>query len=801
MSERGFPGRRVDPKRAGMMATTAKWFEEPLGRGHPTTTGPRARIARITTTSARPSLARVSLPGAALVAVHFAVAVWTFAPALFDGRLLYLRDVSAQFYPNLVFLERSLAAGTLPLWHPGVDAGEPFLFVYPPDLLLVAALGARWALALGPPLHMLLSSLGAAALARILGLGAGASTAAGLAFALSGFLMSTVNLVPLHQAAAWAPVVLLLALRCAASPRPAPAAALAVAAALQVSTLAGEIVLQTALAGVVLLWRRIDRRGIAGLAAAGAVAALLSAPALFGAAHLVAGTRRGGGFSASEALAFSMSPVEALALVLPRFFGDMHTFTRVGFWGESVFVGGFPYLVSLYAGLAAVTAALRAGRDRLWLLVAVGLVLALGGHGPFGAGVASLAIFRAPVKFVFLATLGAALLAGRGIHRAGEEGGRSFVFAPGVVAAALAVLSGLAPGALGAVPALADPAAQAVIRTAWPAALGTAAVLALAAAAALFRGGRVAPLAAAAIAMDLLVVHGDVNRFAPRVFYELRPAVRDLLAPALAQPSSRVFGYGVANTPGLRFAPEVLAANTDVWLYYLDRQVLWGRTAVLDGLEAAFDEDRNGWAPLGATLTAAESEPARFRDVYARLRGANVRFVLSFAPLPADLVLERGSVLLPEVLAPLRLYELRDALPRAFFVSGLDEVDVVRAPPTLDLRSQGPHAMTVGGRSDAGYFVVLSGWNPAWRARAEDGAAVEVLRAGLRYVAVATPGGERRIRLDYRPRWWPFALALCGIGAAATLLALARRRVSRSPAMTSAAAAATPSPARSPGGR
>jgi hypothetical protein len=759
-----------------MMATTAKWFEEPLGRDHRTTSGRSARIAPITTTSARPPLARASLPGAALVAVHVAAAAWTFAPALFGGRLPYLRDVSAHFHPNLVFVERSLAAGTFPLWNPAVDAGEPFLLVYPPDLLLVAALGARWALALGPALHMALSSLGAAALARALGLGAAASTAAGLAFALSGFLMSAVNLVPLHQAAAWAPVVLLLALRCAACPRPAPAAALALAAALQVSTLAGEIVIQTALAGVVLLWGRIDRRALLALAAAGAIAALLSAPALLGAAHLVAGTRRGEGFSAPEALAFSMSPVEAAALVLPRFFGDMHTLTTAGFWGQSVFTGGFPYLLSLYAGLAAVTAALRAGRDRLWILVAAGLALALGGQGPFGAVVAHLAIFRAPVKFVFLATLGLALLAGRGLERAGDAGRRWLVLAPGVLVGGLAALSALAPRALGAVPALADPAAQAVIPAAWPAALGTAAVLALAAGAALFRGGRVAPLAAAAIAMDLLLVNGNVNRFAPLAFYDLRPSVRDLLAPALADPSSRVFGYGVANTPGLRFAPEVLAANADVWLYYLDRQVLWGRAAVLDGLEAAFDEDRTGWAPAGATLTAAESEPARFRDVYARLRGANVRFVLSFAPLPDDLATERGRAHLPEVLAPLRIYELRDALPRAFFVAGLDEVDGVEAPAPLDLRSEGPHAMTVGGRSGAGYFVVLSGWNPDWRARAEDGAAVEVRPAGRRYMAVATPGGERRIRLEYRPRWWPLALALCGVGAAATLLALARGR-------------------------
>jgi hypothetical protein len=622
---------------------------------------------------------------------------------------------------------------------------------------------------------MLLSSLGAAALGRRLGLGAGAATAAGLAFALSGFLMSSVNLVPLHQAAAWAPVVLLVALRCAEAPRASTAAVLAVAVTLQVSTLAGEIVVQTALAGLVLLWGRLDRRAVKAFAAASAVAALLAAPTLLGAAHVVAGTRRGGGFSASEALGFSLSPLEAAALVLPQFFGDMHTFTAAGFWGQSVFAGGFPYLLSLYSGLAALTAALRAGRDRAWILVVAGLLLALGGYGPFGAVVARLAIFRAPVKFLFLATLGLALLAGRGIDRSRERPGRWSVFAPGTLGAVIAACAWLAPGALAAVPPLADPAAQDVIRRTWPVAIGTAAALALAAAAGLARGGGVVPVAAAAIGMDLLIANGDVNRFAPRAFYELRPAVRALLAPAFADPFSRVFGYGVGNTPGLPFAPEMLAANADVWLYYLDRQVLWGRTAVIDGLETAFDEDRTASAPGGATLSAAESAPARFRDVHARLRGANVRFVLSFAALPPDLAEERGQARLPEVLAPLRLYEVRGALPRAFFVRDPARLDP-EAGVAVAVEAVTPHHIRLSATTPPGHVALLSGWDDGWRATADDGAPLAVRRAGTRYVAIETPGGARTIDLRYRPRWWLPSLALCALGAAATLGALASGR-------------------------
>jgi len=49
-----------------------------------------------------------------------------------------------------------------------------------------------------------------------------------------------------------------------------------------------------------------------------------------------------------------------------------------------------------------------------------------------------------------------------------------------------------------------------------------------------------------------------------------------------------------------------------------------------------------------------------------------VRWVLSFHALPEDLVSRRDEIRLEEVAEPLRLYELRDPLPRAFFVPTLE---------------------------------------------------------------------------------------------------------------------------------
>jgi len=769
----------------------------------------------------RPTTLRGRLPSlaaAAGIAVHVLVAVWVFAPALWGGRVLYFRDISTYFYPNLVFLGRSIAAGVFPLWNPAVDAGSPFLLVYPLDVLLVAFAGAPAALALGPPLHMLIASLGASALGRRLGLGHVAAWTCGLVFALSGFMFSAVNLVPLQQAAAWAPVVLLLALRCASRPEAVRVVLLACALALQVSTLAGEIVVQTAAAAAILLWRRFGARGAAALAAAVAIAALLSAPPLLGVASIVKDTHRGAGFSAAEAVAGSLSPVELAGVLLPRFFGDMHTMTGAGFWGQDRFLGGFPYLLSVYLGAAVLGLAAAAGRDRLWLLVAIAVLLALGADGPFSGILGTLGFFRTPVKFMFLASLGLALLAGRGLDRAFLRRAPWGTLLPGVAVAALALALWAAPewaaAALEAFPPLAEPAAQAVVRTVWPMALLGSGLAALAAGVAATHGGRISAGAAALMVLDLLVVNGDVNRFAPAAFYALRPEVRALMDQVPRTERFRVFGYGIGNTPGLRFAPVLLRENSDVWLYYLDRQVLWGRAPVLDGLEGALDEDRTAWAPSGSTLDASEAVPALFGSVHPRLRLANVRWILSFAPLPADLVVERGAAVLPEVLEPLRLSELRDPLPRAFWVpahriaaSRSEARQIVKAgdfdpravvilepgapaaAPSFDPAAAatvavdiaGPHDVRLRARTPPGYVVLLSGWDAGWQARAGDGAAIWVLRANDRYIALPTPGGERVFHLEYRPRWWPRSRALFALGAIATLAAVAasvRRRVS-----------------------
>ena len=741
---------------------------------------------------------------------HLPFVAWTFAGPLFFGLVPYFRDIGYYYYPNAVFLERSLAQGVWPLWNPTSDAGAPFLATDALDLALIRATGALGALRYGPPLHQLIAMCGASFLAAGLGLGGWGVWAAGIGYGLSGYFLSTANLFQLNHAAAWAPWVIAAWLRLWSAPSPRRVAAAALVVALQVGTLGGEIVVQTALAGLVLLPWRWERRKLAAAGAAALLALLLAMPALLGVLSLVAGTSRSAGFTPATGFSFSLHPAVLLDLVLPRAFGDVHTFSEQGYWGQPFFPDGYPYLLSLYCGPALLWLALRAGRSseslRLWGLALFGVLLALGDHGPLGFLLSPLVRhFRAPVKFLFLTSLALALLAARGLDRARRGTLRPAWLA--LAAGSLLIALGLAirlrpelPGQLlGAlVPEILAPRATAVVANAWPASLAAAGAFLLGAGLAA-HSRALAPLAGLLVALDLLIANGGVNLGTDPSFYALRPELRELLRDVRAHADSRVFAYGAANVRDLRWAPELALRNRDVPLYAVDRQAFLPRSQVLDGLDGAFDEDRAGWAPSGSTLDPRERVPSLYSLHHARLRLAAVRYVLSFRPLPEELVTARGEAALPEVLEPLRLYELKDPLPRAFAVS---RFEVERAPARLaarlespghdpralvllsedppaaiarfaaspgeasgmvSLRRVNPHELQLRASGGPGLLVVSEGHHRDWHAYASDGER-PLLRANGRYWAIPTRGGDETITVRYEPSWRAPALGALALG-------------------------------------
>jgi hypothetical protein len=187
-----------------------------------------------------------------------------------------------------------------------------------------------------------------------------------------------------------------------------------------------------------------------------------------------------------------------------------------------------------------------------------------------------------------------------------------------------------------------------------------------------------------------------------------------------------------------------------------------------------------------------------------------VRWLFSFVPLPEDRLLLRDQVRLPEVAEALRLYELRDALPRAFWVpraeqpTGAGGLAARLADPSFDPRAtvllDGPapaapasdhrpaeakveyeavdaHTIRIRARTPAGYLVVLDGFDSDWVAAGSSGR-VPVLRADGRYRAVSTPGGDLRLTLKFRPRWRFPALLVCALALVAAGLLCRPRSVS-----------------------
>ncbi len=149
-----------------------------------------------------------------------------------------LGDVAVQMYAWRLFAQRSLAAGHLPLWNPHGLLGAPQLAngqsaVFWPLHWLDTLLPLPVSWTLGILLETALAFFFTALLAREVGCRASGALLAGVAFALSGFLVSW-GLWPLADGARCLPLILYAVLRLDRRPSPPAVACAALALALPV---------------------------------------------------------------------------------------------------------------------------------------------------------------------------------------------------------------------------------------------------------------------------------------------------------------------------------------------------------------------------------------------------------------------------------------------------------------------------------------------------------------------------------------------------------------------------------------
>ena len=286
--------------------------------------------------------------------------------------------------------------------------------------------------------------------------------------------------------------------------------------------------------------------------------------------------------------------------------------------------------------------------------------------------------------------------------------------------------------------------------------------------------------------VDLATVNAGVNPLAPGLV--LRPASRRRGPHRSARPRRgryRFFSYGVAHSPALLLEPGHVAR-------VLGRLALLPRPPGAAAAHArpstaskgAFDVDRMGLAPAGSTLAVAEAEPGALSPALRPAsRPANVRWVLSFDPLPEELASRRAEVRLARGPASrCVLYELAGRRCRAPSSYGC-----LDGPPRPRPADGGDGESRVAYEPESiAHTVAHQGDGPprgsswSWTATTRTGRPRTVgpgprssrVRA---YRAIPTRGGEPSLTLRYRPRWRAPALLLARHGGAGRLVLALRR--------------------------
>jgi hypothetical protein len=765
-------------------------------------------ICRVTEALPEPSKPGLS-PWTVAALVVPIVAFVPFLPGVATGGCFYLRDISSYFVPLRNYVVAGLRAGEVRHWNPYVNEGVPVLLPplgYPLDALQALVPGP-FGLSLLLALHVPLAALCFLGLARHLGHPPGAASLGALIYALSGFSLSCVSLYIHAEAFAWAPLVVWMLLR-AGSGGARDVALGAAAVALCVSTSGIEIAGQAVACALVLAASRRAARCLR-VAAATVLGAGIAASPLLLLAQSTTGGRRAAGFGVAGSLASSVHPVSLLQTVVAGIFGDpVAAGTR--YWGTPYW-DGYPYILSLYLGAAAlcvvaVGAARRAPlRTRLVLLLLAGLAVALGRWSRLDLilGLApALTRFRYPVKAFFTVVLASSLLASAGAALLASEARawRKLVLIAGLAGLLLASV----PFVAGALPAssawlqghfftasLPQPLrAGALAAIAADAAQGAVPALAVALLSLLTVKGRLRPRGAllaiaAVIAADLLRAGAGLNPTAPASLYGLSPEMA-IVAARLRRDGGRVFTCAPQAMPAFREQARTLGPRVGLWATLVWRESL-SPYANMDAAVPATGFDATALVSARSSFSERETscnEP----DTLLRLRESGVRFVLSIQALEHE-DLQLVDVASPARTAPLRVfvYRLSDALEDPVVWSTPDDVGAEARGHTLSgaiaryVAEEAEMVRLAVSSPAAGYVIVRNSDAPGWSATV-DGRPTPVVAANGRHQAVAVPAGASEVVLRYRaPRFG----ALVGVASAACAACLAwprrRRRNAESP--------------------
>jgi cadmium resistance protein CadD (predicted permease) len=409
-----------------------------------------------------------------------------FSTQLFTGQALFWGTPSTQFIPWWEFAWGTILESGSPLWNPWVGMGAPLAanyqtaLFYPPYwiyLLFFVLGGVRlmaWSMTIMVVLHLIWAGIGTVKLLDDLEIGKLGQTVGGLAFSLSGYLVSRAGFLSINAAVAWIPWILLLSKGLTTKKK---RYFWLTGLVFGFQLLAGHA--QTAwytalLAGlwitfwaiytgdkeqktrkIIIAWGKFIGAGMIGI--------MLSAIQFIPTLEYLLQSQRAGEFGYAEAMTYSFWPWRFLTFLVPDLFGNPAAGNYWGYgnyWEDAVYLGLLPIIMAVGLIVKAVKKNDGKSETNKWMIkdshrelvgflaiiTLLSFLFALGKNTPIFPflyrNIPSFDLFQAPTRFTIWAEISLAVLAGIAIDRLRRPQGRSLYWTRLTAAGCFAITAG-----------------------------------------------------------------------------------------------------------------------------------------------------------------------------------------------------------------------------------------------------------------------------------------------------------------------------------------------------------------------
>jgi hypothetical protein len=471
---------------------------------------------------------------------------------------------------------------------------------------------------------------------------------------------------------------------------------------------------------------------------------------------------------------YSLFPAQVVGMLFPRVFGFQRTVTfntndewsGGDYWGSGVFWEACPYVgaaLLVLALLAIITR--RPGTVWLATIAVAGLLLAFGKYTPVWSGIQHLpgfSVFRIPSRFLLLTAASVAALGGIGADTLAHGLKRHKTWGAGIIAMAVAlamvlwIVSAIIPES-GSVTEWTGLTGERLQRTLSHApetlppwvpdqAVPLSAMLLLGIAILLK-----VPRAWVAVIIALEMGWFAVQTLPPSMDYDR--LISDAETPA-PRPAGRIYSVPLYQSGGTWNRIKALPANVN-WLYGISRP---------DARGSLFDIRQTEY------IQTAEQEFLDGRHQLLALAG--VQSIITHRPLSdPGLEMYAGG----EVFA----YQIQDAVPLAYFplrvrspvsgenmlatladssfdvgtavlLEGWKGVVVSGAESQVAIEEWGRGRIELETQGEGGILKICESYDPGWLAMV-DGKTVPILRADYLFMALQVPEGKHQVTIFYQP--------------------------------------------------